>query len=79
MRSLLEIAAYCDAKVVDLFRVNKNDEGKPQHWSISTKDLYNTARYHDRILPFKVTKKEAKSFLTKNKNFIKPSIVELIN
>ena len=76
--SLQEISAYCDVKVIDLFRANKNDEGKPQHWSISTKDLYNTARYHDRILPFKVTKKEAKSFLTKHKGFNKPSLVGLM-
>ena len=72
--SLKEMAKYWNCKVTHLF--NSNDAG---HYTISTRDLYDTAYYHDRVLPFDVNEKEAIDFLEKNKNFVKPSIVELMN
>ena len=72
--SLKEMAKYWSCKVTHLF--NSNDAG---HYTISTRDLYDTAYYHDRVLPFDVSEKEAANFLEENKNFVKPSIVELMN
>ena len=72
--SLKEMAKYWNCKVTHLF--NSNDSG---HYLISTRDLYDTAYYHDRVLPFDVSEKEAANFLEENKNFVKPSIVELMN
>jgi len=72
--SLKEMAKYWSCEVNNLF--NSNDSG---HYLISTRDLYDTAYYHDRILPFDVSEKEATDFLKKNKDFVKPSLVELMN
>ena len=72
--SLKEMAKYWSCKVDNLF--NSNDSG---HYLISTRDLYDTAYYYDRVLPFDVSEKEAANFLEENKNFVKPSIVELMD
>ena len=72
--SLQEMAKNFGIKVTYLF--TSNDSG---HYLISTRDLYDTAYYHDRVLPFDVNEKEAIDFLEKNKNFVKPSIVEWMN
>ena len=71
--SLQEISDHTDYDVIDLF--TGNDAG---HFTISKKDVYNTALYNDRVIPFNTSESSANSFLKENKNFRKPSIVELM-
>ena len=72
--SLQEMSDHTDYAVIDLF--TGNDAG---HFTISKKDVYNTALHNDRVIPFNVSESSASSFLHKNKNFRKPSIVELMS
>lgn len=72
--SLQEMSDHTDYAVIDLF--TGNDAG---HFTISKKDVYSTALHNDRVIPFNVSESSASSFLHKNKNFRKPSIVELMS
>ena len=60
--------------VAGLFTWNKTG-----HYFIKGRDVYDTARHHNRTLPFSTTEKEASDFLEEKKNFVKPSIVELMD
>ncbi len=72
--SLQEMSDHTDYDVIDLF--TGNDAG---HFTISKKDVYKTALYNHRVIPFNTSESSANSFLKKNKNFRKPSIVELMS
>ena len=72
--SLQEIAKHKGVTVFSLF--TSNDSG---HYFIKARDVYDTALSHEHVLPFSTSKKEADDYLTEKKDFIKPSIVELMN
>jgi hypothetical protein len=72
--SLQEIAKHRGTTVYGLF--TDNDAG---HYFIKARDVYDTALSYERALSFSTSEKEVENFLTKNEDFIKPSIVELMD
>tara|TARA_Y100000310_G_scaffold180261_1_gene180158 strand:- start:27 stop:722 length:696 start_codon:yes stop_codon:yes gene_type:complete len=76
--SLQEMAEHRGVNVSSLFSRNKNKEDA-SHYSIKADVIYDVARHHDRVLFFSTSEKEVENFLTKNEDFIKPSIVELMD
>ena len=73
--SLKEMAQYFECRVIDLLEHNG---GKGGHYKIKSRELYETACYHERVRYFGVSEKEASDYLKEKEGFSIPSIVDLM-